>query len=309
MNARTGLPFVVASIVNWNTPAHILECLAALDRLAYPRLRTIVVDNASRDDSLARLRERGANVIRSTENDGFAAGHAYAWREAQRCGADAIWLVNSDALVEPDALAQLVAAWREHGDAIYGGLPLHRGGDGTTSIDLPEKFLDPAALPRPFRRDRTLAFDAAWRERAPFRVGAVSGASMLLPLALTARHGWLDTSWFMYCEELDYCLRLRAADVACWLVPGARAWHARRGSQRGRAGVADVMLYYESRNQIRLARRHAGATTAAAIAAKKFARALATATHDPARARWLLRGGIDGLRGRNGRPHAPDDFL
>ena len=309
MNACTGSPPVVASIVNWNTPARTLECLDALGRLAYPRLRAIVVDNASRDDSVARLRERGARVIRSAENGGFAAGHAHAWRAAQRDGAEAIWLVNSDAIVEPDSLAQLVAAWRERGDAIYGGLPLHRDDGGAVSIDLPEKFLDPAARPRPFRRDRALAFDAAWRERAPFRVGAVSGASMLLPLALAARHGWLDTSWFMYCEELDYCLRLRAAGVACWLVPRARAWHARRGSQHGRAGVAEVMRYYEARNQIRLARRHAGAATAAAIAAKKFARALAIAPFDPSRARWLLRGGVDGLRGRGGRPHAPDDFL
>lgn len=309
MSAGSGLPLVVASIVNWNTPERTLECLEAVGRLDYPRLHTIVVDNGSRDDSLARLRGHGATVLHSAYNGGFAAGHAHAWREAERCGADAIWLVNSDALVEPDALAQLVAAWREHGDAIYGGLPLHRGDDGSSTIDLPEKFLDPAARPRPFRRDRTLAFDAAWRERAPLRVGAVSGASMLLPLALLARYGWLDESWFMYCEELDYCFRLRARGVACWLVPRSRAWHARRGSQQGRAGVADVMRYYETRNQIRLARLHAGAATAAVIAAKKIARALAGAPFDLARARWQLRGCNDGLRGRGGRPHAPDDHL
>ncbi|WP_440243498.1 glycosyltransferase family 2 protein [Dokdonella sp.] len=299
---------VVVSIVNWNTPARTLECLAAVGRLDYPNLHAIVVDNASRDDSVARLRAAGSDVIVATDNGGFAAGHALAWREAERRGADAIWLLNSDALVEPDALAALMAARHAHGDAIYGGLPLRRGADAAT-IDFPEKFLDPAAKPRPWRRDRALPFDAGWRGRAPFRVGAVSGVSMLLPLALIARHGWLDASWFMYCEEIDYCLRLREAGVACWLVPGARAWHARRGSQHGRPGVADVMRYYGARNEIRLARRHAGATVAAIIATKKFARALATLPRAPRSARWLLRGGIDGIRDRGGRIYAPDDVL
>jgi GT2 family glycosyltransferase len=309
MNAPADAPFVVVSIVNWNTPAQTLECLDAIKRLAYPRVHTIVVDNASRDDSVARLQARGATVLRSTTNDGFAAGHAHAWRAAQACGADAIWLVNSDAIVEPDALTHLVAAWHEHGDAIYGSLSLRRGGGDVAWIDIPQKFLDPSALPRPFRRDRPIAFDAGWRERAPLRVGAVSGVSMLLPLALTLRHGWLDESWFMYCEEMDYCCRLRDEGVACWLVPRARVWHTQRGSQRGRAGVADVMRYYETRNQIRLARRHAGRAVATLIGAKKFARALATASFAPVRARWLLRGAIDGMLGRSGRPHAPDDAL
>lgn len=308
MNAVADAPLIVVSIVNWNTPAQTLECIDAIERLIYPRRRTIVVDNASRDESVARLRARGSTVVCSARNDGFAAGHAQAWREAQSCGADAIWLVNSDAIVEPDALTHLVEAWREHGDAIYGGLSLQRDGD-TEWIDIPQKFLDPAAIPRPFRHDRRIAFDEVWRDRAPLRVGAVSGVSMLLPLALARRHGWLDDSWFMYCEEIDYCYRLREPGVACWLVPRARAWHAQRGSQRGRAGVADVMRYYETRNQIRLARRHAGRTVAATIAAKKFVRALATLPFEPTRARWLLRGAIDGVRGRCGRPHAPDDAL
>ena len=83
---------VVVSIVNWNTPAATLECLDAIARLAYPRLRTIIVDNASRDDSVARLRARAATVLRSPRNEGFAAGHARAWHEAEGCGADAIAL-------------------------------------------------------------------------------------------------------------------------------------------------------------------------------------------------------------------------
>jgi len=309
MNATTQVPLVVVSIVNWNTPSRTQACLDAVEQLAYPRLRAIVVDNASRDDSVARLRARGAEVIAAADNGGFAAGHALAWHAARQCGADAIWLLNSDAIVEPDALTHLMAARQAHGDAIYGGLPLRRGGADAAIVDLPEKFLDAAATPRPWRRDRELRFDASWRERAPFRIGAACGASMLLPLALTVRHGWLDASWFMYCEEIDYCLRLREAGIACWLVPASRAWHERRGSQRGREGVADVLRYYEARNEIRLAQRHAGRAAATVVAAKKLARGLATAPFAPARARWVVRGALDGMRGRHGRPHAPDDAL
>ncbi|HEU4665012.1 MAG TPA: glycosyltransferase family 2 protein [Dokdonella sp.] len=309
MSGSVEVPFVVVSVVNWNTPTRTLECLDALDRIEYPRMRVIVVDNASRDDSAARFRALGVEVIRCTDNGGFATGHGHALRAARACGADALWLLNSDAVVEPHALACLVEAWREHGDAIYGGLPLRRRDDGSIVVDFPEKFVAPCAKPRPWRRDRELRFDAHWRERAPMRVAAACGVSMLLPLALVERHGWLDETWFMYCEEIDYCLRLRAAGVACWLVPGSRAWHARRGSQLGRPRVADVMRYYESRNEIRLARQHAGRAVAAIVAFKKLARALALAPLAPRRARWLLRGGLDGMRGRVGRRYAPDDVL
>ena len=308
-NAST--PRVTISIVNWNTPEQTLACLQALQTSTYPRSRIVVVDNASRDDSVARIRAIHPNIaiIANTRNAGYAGGHALALQQAQNEQADALWLLNADAAPEPDALAQLVAAWQRLGDAIYGGVVLRARSDGVALFDFPSKFLDPAATPSNWRRDRDVVFDAAWAERAPLRVGAVSGAAFFVPLRVVERYGWMDTSWFMYCEEIDYCYRLREHGVASWLVPQARIRHAGGGSAQGRADVSDALQYYHARNEIALARRYGGRGTALRFALKKLVRGAATWPLRPRRARHILRGAWHGWLGIDGARVAPDEWL
>ena len=309
-NARSR-PFVVVSIVNWNTPAQTIACVESLRGTTWSRHRIVVIDNGSRDDSVARIRRAcpHVTVLRAEENHGFAAGHLLGLRQAQAWDADAIWLLNSDARVEPDALAELAAAFEQHGNAIYGGVPLARRDDGRVMFNFPAKYLDPDGAPRAFDRDVELEFDAAWRARAPHRVGAVSGSTMLLPLALVAAHGWMDAAWFMQCEEIDYCYSLRSSGVPCFLVPRSRIWHEGEGSALGRPRVRDMTHYYHARNEIGLAQRHAGTATALLVGLKKLARAIAMTPANPRRARYILAGAWDGLRRVRGRRYLPDDGL
>ena len=304
-------PLVVISVVNWNTPERSLACVRALQASTYGNRCVVLVDNASRDDSVARFRAQlpDVDLIVADENRGFAAGHHLALLRAQQLGAAALWMVNSDALAEPDALQHLVTAHREHGDAIYGGLPLRRTGDGAAALDFPQKYLDTAALPRAFLRDAPMRFDGRWRERPALRVGAVVGSSLYLPLRVVAAHGWLDEHWFMHCEEIDYCYRLRAAGVPRYLVPASRVWHESAGSSAGRPRVADVIAYYRARNEIRLARRHATRTTASLVALKKILRAAIAWPRGGARSRSVLRGAWDGWRGVDGKTFSPDEVV
>ncbi len=300
-------PLVVVSVLNWNTPALTLRCLRALAACDYPALRIVVVDNASSDDSIAQIREAwpAITLLRATENLGFAEGHALALAQARAWNAAALWLLNSDAEPEASALRRLVDAWHANGDAIYGAAPLRTSADGREQLNFPDKYLDPDGRPRPFRRDRRVLVDDAWTSAPPRRVGAAAGSCLLLPLRLIDTHGWLDPSWFLYCEEIDYCYRLRTQGVACWLVPQARVWHTGGGSATAR-GVADAIGYYHARNEIVLARRHSGRVIAALIALKKLLRALALTAVHPRRAGYVLRGLIDALRGVRGKVVAPE---
>jgi GT2 family glycosyltransferase len=300
---------VLASVVSWNTASRTLACVRALQASRPRAPRVLVVDNGSRDGSVARLRAEcpDAEVLANTDNRGFAAAHVQALARAREDGASALWLVNSDAQVEPTALAALEAAWQAHGDALYAGVPLRR--DGTrTVLDFPAKFLPEDARPQAWRRDRPLDFDAAWSHALPCRVGALPGSVLFVPLTVAARHGFLDEDYFLYCEEIDYCYRLRTAGVARYLVPAARAWHESGGSSVGRANVAAVVQYYRARNEVRLARRFAGEATATAIALKKLVRA-ATSLPAPRRAACIARGAWDGWRGVAGRTLLPDAAL
>lgn len=304
-------PQVAISIVNWNTPEQTLACLRAVRAATYTNVRVVVVDNASRDDSIARIRAEHpeVTVLANPRNAGYAGGHALAWNAARDWQADALWLLNADASPEPEALAQLVAAWRRFGDAIYGGVVLRTRGDGAALFDFPNKFFDPLATPATWQRDCDVVFDADWAAREPLRVGAVSGAAFFVPLRVVERHGWMDTAWFMYCEEIDYCYRLRERGVACRLVPQAKIWHVGGGSALGRAGVADALQYYHARNEIVLARRHASRGTALRFALKKLLRGTATLPLQPRRARNIFAGVWHGLRGIGGPRVSPDKFL
>lgn len=300
-------PLVVVSVLNWKTPALTLRCLRALAVCDYPALRLVVVDNASDDDSVAQIRAAwpGVTLLRAAENHGFAEGHALALAQARTWNAAALWLLNSDAEPEAGALRRLVDAWQAHGEAIYGAAPLCPTADGRQQLNFPDKYLAPGGRPRPFRRDRCVIYDASWAAAPPRRVGAAAGSCLLLPLRLIDIHGWLDPDWFLYCEEIDYCYRLRERGVACWLVPQARVWHAGGGSAMA-CGVADVIAYYCARNEIVLARRHSGRATAGLIALKKLLRALALVLPRPQRAAAVLHGLIDALRGRRGKVAAPE---
>jgi hypothetical protein len=304
-------PLVAISVVDWNTREATLRCLDALRASTYENRRIVLVDNASRDDRAvpAQAIHPDIAIVRSATNLGFGGGHALGLAVARAWGAQAIWLVNSDAIAEPDALARLVDAWRAHGDALYGAAPIAEAADGTTLLNFPEKYLDPHGVPRAFRRDRPVVYDAAWRDRAPFAVGAVAGSAFFVPLRVVDAHGWFDPAWFMYCEEVDYCYRLRAAGIVSRLVPGARVRHAGGGSHRDRPRVDDVVAYYRARNEIVLAQRHAGRVVGAVTAAKKLARGAATALRSPRRGGWIARGAFDAVAGRLGKTVAPEDHL
>lgn len=306
----TESPLLVVSVLNWNTPEATLECLASLYSSTYANFRVVVVDNASADDSAARIAAAfpAARLIVNGSNLGYAGGHAAVLHQAQEWGAAALLLLNSDAEVEAQTLQELVDAWRQHGAALYGGAPLCRRGDAVV-LNFPQKYLQPAGRPRPWRRDRAVHWNPQWNSADARRVGAVAGSCLLLPLALVERHGWLDPAWFLYCEEIDYCYRLREAGVASWLVPRARLWHAGGGSQRDLPALRDGVHYYHARNEIELARRHAGAGVAALVVLKKLGRALLLAPWRPARAAWLLRGVLDVLRGRLSKVVAPETLL
>lgn len=70
---------------------------------------------------------------------------------------------------------------------------------------------------------------------------------MLLPRQVVEEVGFLDETLFMYCEDVDYCIRLADAGVPMWFLPDARIWHKAGGSAGGMLSV-----YYITRNTLYL---------------------------------------------------------
>src|SRR5438105_15712708 len=93
---RETTPHVYISLLNWNSPEQTIACLHQLGAQTYRNVTPVVVDNASRDDSILQIRSEfpELEIIAANQNLGYAAGHRLALTQALQNGADLIWLLN-----------------------------------------------------------------------------------------------------------------------------------------------------------------------------------------------------------------------
>ena len=103
-------PSVFVIVLNWNGKQDTLECLESLRDPGISGVRTVVVDNGSRDGSVEAIRARfpDATLLEMGRNLRFAGGNNSGIRYALGNGADAVLLLNNDTVVEKGFLAPLV---------------------------------------------------------------------------------------------------------------------------------------------------------------------------------------------------------
>ena len=211
---------LTVQVVNYDTAEYLRPCLGSLlDALTQTPVaaRIAVLDNASGDD-LAPLAAEfpGVGFVRSERNLGFGGGH-------NRLAADGtsplLCFVNPDVVCDQrDVLARLLAALEDPAVAVAG--PLLRTPDGS-----PQRF-DHGELRGLRARVANGAGHAHWRPRAePCDVAWVSGAFLLVRRAAFDAVGGFDEGFFLYKEEEDLCLRVRATGARVRYVPTAEARH------------------------------------------------------------------------------------
>lgn len=193
-------------------------------------LRHVVVDNASRDAS-ADIAEQfpHVEVLRNPRNVGFAAAANLGMRIA---APEDVFLLNPDAYIESDTLAQLEAALRRHPRAALVA-PRLRYLDGTVQ---PSARTFPSPLTMLLRRSilgrigggqaRLSAHLAPSHSIAEVElVDWVIGAAMVVRRVAIEAVGTFDPRFFLYAEDVDFCYRLWAAKWQVLLVPGAVVRH------------------------------------------------------------------------------------
>lgn len=251
-------------IVNWNTPDLTLAAArSALSQAGGEAVEVIVVDNASTDDSVARLRaEPDIRLVAAPCNLGFAGGNNLGLRRAR---GDWTLLLNSDAELRPGALAELLRAARDEPRAALVA-PLVESPDGSVQWhwDYVPGLLRELWLVLAGRR---LTASPAWQRRAmalrePVRVRSVGTAALLAPMWLWRRIGLLPDNGFLYFEEADLCERVRRHGWPILLVPAARALH-HGGQSTGQVPARRRQAHYESR--MRFYERHRDRCSAALV--------------------------------------------
>lgn len=218
-------------VVNHNGEAYLDRCLESVDGLG---AEIVLVDNASRDGSLAMVRERfpGVTVLEQEENLGFAAANNLA---ASTASGEALLLINADAWLHPGSLDLLVAQLEQRPEV---GLvaPRLRYPDGRHQFSWsPARGVIGEALQKarnPFEARKSV--HGAFARSLAGLVGRVwyTAACVLVRTEAWCSVGGFDEGYFMYFEDVDLCRRLQNAGWRLAQARHALAWHAGGGASR-----------------------------------------------------------------------------
>ncbi len=247
-------------ILNWNGWQDTHACLESLSRLDYSNYKVVVVDNASEDGSEARLRELHPELtlLQSGANLGFAGGNNVGLRYALAHGAEYIWLLNNDTLVEPDALSQLVEKMRRGPElGLCGSTLLYEGQRDTVQALGGARYNRWLGTVRHIGQHQPRAQTVD--ERAvEGKLDYLIGASMLASRAFLETVGLLQDDYFLYFEELDWAARARGRyrlGYASRSVVYHKEGSSSGGSDRAKAAKSYTADLYALRNRVRFTRR------------------------------------------------------
>lgn len=311
MNDET-VPLVAIVIVNWNSYEDTARCLSTLADLEYPAYDVIVVDNGSTDDSGDRLDTEfpWCTVLFNDENRGFAGGVNPGIDHALQNDADYVLLFNNDATIEDGFLEEIAQTASESGADVVGARIENERGEPIN--DAPCNFPD-------------MFFYSGYRDRLPYvgpsskpesqrwwETDRVEGAGVLLSRdVLESRKAslgyYLDESLFMYCEEIELSMWCRENDVKTVIAANATVVHeGESGSSRA------FQLYYLTRNRALIARRWLqGPIRILFELLFPISRLIVMIRHlrrdEPAEARSVIKGLIDGYRIREGKTFVPEE--
>jgi GT2 family glycosyltransferase len=234
---------VTAVVLTYNGRELLEIVLPSLAAQTCPGLRLLVVDNGSRDDSLAYLASEWPDVEVVAIPDNVGVTKALNAGLEAAADAEFVALFNNDMEMEPDCLSELVRALVEHPEAGSAGAKLvdfHRRDvlDGTGDT------LRWTGLAT--RRGHGEPNDGRYGE-AEAVFGACGGAALYRREALR-QVGLLDESFFAFSEDVDWALRAQLAGWTCRYVPSAVVYHM--GSATIGRGLSDFTAYHLWRNAI-----------------------------------------------------------
>jgi N-acetylglucosaminyl-diphospho-decaprenol L-rhamnosyltransferase len=261
---RSDMPHeVVISIINFRTAALTLQCVqSVLDDMDGIDGHVVVVDNLSQDGSAEEIatwiksqpEDLPVSLVLSATNSGFSGGHNQGIAAAE---ADFYLVLNSDAILRRGFLrAMLNTANSNPRSGLFA--PRIEYEDGSVQDSC---FRFPSPLGELVRSARTGPVTRVFKQYevslgpdpAPDQIEWASFACILLRGDMIAALGPMDEGYFLYYEDVEYCLRARRAGWQTTQVPQAVAIHFRGGSGPVKSLVKDrarlPRYFYSSRTR------------------------------------------------------------
>lgn len=219
---HTPKPELSIIIVNYNTKLLIYNCIVSIkEKTKDLTYEIIVVDNKSKDDSVAFLRQNFPDIIilESQENIGFGRANNLGANIAK---ADIFFLLNSDTIIIDNSIKILYDYMKFHpGTGVCGGFLLNADGSLGHS----------AAHQLSLKRD--LYTFLMWKKNIQVEthitkvtdVGYICGADMMIRKDAFENAGKFDPDFFLYYEESELSYRIKKKNYRIQLIPSAKIIH------------------------------------------------------------------------------------
>lgn len=233
-------------LVNYNGKDYNKECIESIFNSSYKNIDVIVVDNDSKDGSVDLLREQFGNKIDlmlSRKNLGFSGANNIGIEKALRNGSDYIVLLNNDTIIDKDLISNMIKAAKEENDAIISPkIYYYDNKDIIWSAGADMRWKKGVTDQRGINQKDDGSFDK--REEVEFG----TGCCLLIPSKVISDVGLLSDDYFLYYEDTDYCMRVRAKGYKIVYEPTAVLYHKVSASTGGE--VSPGYIYYNTRNRL-----------------------------------------------------------
>jgi N-acetylglucosaminyl-diphospho-decaprenol L-rhamnosyltransferase len=245
-------------VVSYNSGETLRDCVEPL--LGLPGISVTVVDNGSADESLASIAGLPVRTIESGRNGGFGFGCNIGIAAGS---APLVLFLNPDARMVPAELERLAAVLDAEPEVAIGGPRIVDGAGGLfpsqrryqrAGSTWAQAFFLHRLFRAPWANEIIKQPDAYERPAYP---EWVSGACMLARREVLERVGGFDEGFFLYCEDMDLCARVRAMGYRVRYEPGATVEH-----DGGRSAPRTSLYAILARSRARFASLHAGTVRA-----------------------------------------------
>lgn len=241
-------------VLNFNGKDQTLTCLKSLQKLqiANYKLQIVVVDNGSTDGSVEEIEKRyedlstgkaGIKILRNEENLGFAGGNNVGIKYALEKGADYIIVLNNDTVVPENFLDIL------NNDADIVGPVIKFKRDGRWIYDYGGYLNWWIGRPKHYELPHYT------RHSTPYTIHYLSGCCLAIKRSVFEKIGLFDEKYFLYFEDLDFCLRAQKAGFKIALDPKVVIFH-KLGGSTGR--WSKTSIYHNLRSNLLFITKHLG---------------------------------------------------
>jgi GT2 family glycosyltransferase len=271
-------------ILNWNQPLVTIECLNSIANLKPGdyKVKLVLVDNASKDKSayvigkaLKKLyfNRKGISykLIKNKNNLGFAGGNNVGIKYAINRGCDYVVVLNNDTVIDKDFINEIIRAAEKYPDAgmfspkIYfaPGYEFHKDKYDKNDIG---KVIWSAGGDIDWQNVYSTHRGVDEVDEGQFdkfcEIDFATGACFMVKSEVVKKVGMFDSKYYLYLEDADFCLKVKAAGWKIIYTPSARIWHKVSAS----SGIgSELNDYFITRNRLLFGMRYAPVRTRFAL--------------------------------------------